>query len=87
MDALTKGEVVDAVAMPVAEVPRVPVQAAPCGQQPTTLLRSALQMAVRGQHRLAALLHWYWLLPQIFWRLRSSAMFSMCVVSSFEVVS
>lgn len=29
VDALTKGEVVDAVATPVADVPSVPVQAAP----------------------------------------------------------
>lgn len=58
VDAVTKGPVVDAVATPVLVAPRVPVQALPCGQQPTMLLLSAEQMAVRGQQRLAALLHW-----------------------------
>lgn len=55
--AVTKGAPVTVVPVPVG-VAMVPVQAMPCGQQPTTLLRSAEQMAVRGQHWLGALLHW-----------------------------
>lgn len=87
VEAMTKDEVVDAVAMPVAETPSVPVQAAPWGQQPTTLLTSAEQTAVLGQQRLAALLHWYRLFPQMFSRLRSSAVLSTGAVLLFDVVS
>jgi hypothetical protein len=58
VDAVAKGTVVLAVAAPVVDAPKVPVQVTPCGQQPTTLLRSAEQMAVRGQQRPTALLHW-----------------------------
>lgn len=49
-----KGPVVLAGVAPVDDAPSAPVQTAPCGQQATTLLRSAEQTAVRGQQSPAA---------------------------------